>query len=106
MAMAFPELRGFGDQIDHINRNRSDNRLGNLRSATRGQNMMNTGLRSGNTSGIVGVAPFRNKWRARISKVHIGLFDSIADAVAARDRVARQLYGDFVPAAVGAERPL
>ena len=57
-------------QLDHINRNRSDNTLENLRLTQRGQadNMQNTSIRSDNTSGFKGVSwqKDRNLWMARI----------------------------------------
>ena len=41
--------------IDHINNNRVDNRIENLREATRIQNNQNANIRKDNTSGIKGV---------------------------------------------------
>lgn len=41
--------------LDHINRNRSDNRISNLREVTMSQNMHNRSLSSKNTSGATGV---------------------------------------------------
>ena len=38
-------------EVDHINRNRSDNRIENLRWVTSSENIQNTGLRNTNTSG-------------------------------------------------------
>jgi len=54
-------------QIDHINGNRGDNRIGNLRDATNSINGCNTKLREDNTSGIMGVVWSRtiNRWTAR-----------------------------------------
>lgn len=54
-------------QIDHINRNKSDNRIENLRESTVIQNAMNVGLCSRNTSGFRGVCwkASANKWVAR-----------------------------------------
>ena len=38
-------------QVDHINRDRTDNRIENLRWVTRSENQQNTGIRKNNTSG-------------------------------------------------------
>lgn len=60
------------NQIDHINRVKSDNRLCNLRIAERGSadNAQNIGITKRNTSGVVGVSftprNSHNKWRAYI----------------------------------------
>lgn len=78
------------NQIDHINRNRADNRLCNLRLATQFENMQNTQKPSHNSSGHIGVSweRRRNKWRAHITKngkmVAIGEFAYIEDAITAR----------------------
>ena len=56
------------NDIDHISRVRDDNRICNLRLATRSENMQNLSLRSTNTSGHTGVVWCKNteKWRALI----------------------------------------
>lgn len=46
---------GNSEIVDHINRDRSDNRKENLRNVTFQQNILNSSLRSDNTSGIKGV---------------------------------------------------
>ena len=57
--------------IDHINRNRADNRLENLRECPNKQrdNMQNLGLRSDNVSGATGVHWFKrlNTWQIYIN---------------------------------------
>ena len=60
---AWPEV-----EIDHRNGIRDDNRLSNLREATRSQNKHNVGLSRRNTSGLRGVSWFRagGRWRADI----------------------------------------
>jgi len=84
-------------QIDHVNRDRSDNRILNLREATPRQNGQNKGMLISNTSGYAGVSwhRLRSKWRANIKhnrvQIHLGLFESIEDAVAAR-KAAEKLY--------------
>lgn len=87
--------------IDHINGNRADNRISNLRSATARQNTLNGPLRSTNTSGFKGVswASRRKKWTARITsdyRVYIlGYFDTKEEAHAAYSEAAKDLHGEF-----------
>lgn len=87
--------------IDHINRNRLDNRLDNLRAATHTQNGANKGLLPTNTSGYKGVywdEP-HGFWRAQIRKrgkfYHLGYFEIPEDAAYAYNKKARQLYREF-----------
>jgi len=75
--------------IDHINRDRRDNRLANLRECTHAQNMQNTGINKRNTSGFVGAQwnRQRQRWAATIVangiRRHLGLFDTAKEAGAA-----------------------
>ncbi len=57
------------DEIDHINRKRDDNRVANLRPATRKQNCRNVSARSNSKSGIRGVcwSKKRRTWEAFIN---------------------------------------
>ena len=77
-------------EIDHINHIKTDNRLINIRSATRRENMSNTSLFSTNTSGFNGVSwdKAREKWEAYINtsgkKINIGYFYDIEAAIEAR----------------------
>ena len=77
------------DQIDHINGVRDDNRLANLREATRAENQQNLGVRRSNTSGHPGVFwdKDRRKWRAGIDvsgeRKRLGSFEHFEDAAAA-----------------------
>ncbi len=72
------------DEIDHINRNRSDNRLTNLRECTRQENMRNVPKHKDNRSGYKGVFPNRKKWSAQICKdgrkYHLGTYSTPAEA--------------------------
>lgn len=83
--------------IDHINRNKLDNRRCNLRVCTQKENIQNASLKSTNKSGIAGVyfVPKTNKWRAQISlnskTKHIGIFSSFEEATQARKK-AEQIY--------------
>ena len=82
------------DDIDHINGDRRDNRITNLRSVSRQENMRNASLRSNNKTGVAGVSRSRGKWLAQIkggSKVCLGFFDTFEEAVAARKRAEREI---------------
>lgn len=90
-------------QIDHINGDKTDNRLVNLRLATCSQNHANVGPSAVNTSGFKGVARCRKRWRAAIQHAgktrHIGVFDAPEQAHAAYIAAAQNLFGDFARAA-------
>ncbi len=83
--------------IDHINRNPSDNRLVNLRDVTQKQNLQNRSKPSNNTSGYPGVVWHKriSKWQARIKHnykhIHLGYFSILEEAIAAR-KAAEKLY--------------
>ena len=82
------------EQIDHVNKNRSDNRLCNLRLATNKQNGENLPMLCTNVSGHRGVSwdTSRKKWKAQIKhhgrNIFLGRFESLTDAAEAA-RVAR-----------------
>lgn len=87
--------------IDHINRNKSDNRIENLRPATRSQNNFNIKKRKNNKSGFRGVSLCKEsgKWKAQISinnkKINLGRFKFKKDAYAAFVKSAKENYGKF-----------
>lgn len=76
------------NEVDHINGDTGDNRISNLRLATHLENSQNRIVRK-NRSGHPGArwVPSRGKWCSRIrvggKEIHIGLFDSPAEASAA-----------------------
>lgn len=79
------------EQIDHINHNRSDNRLINLRAADPHVNGANISLPSDNSSGRIGVyRGRRGKWTAKIGyrglKLTLGTFQTFDEASEARAR--------------------
>lgn len=55
-------------EMDHINRSRDDNRITNLRIASRRENSINRGISSRNTSGSIGVTLHKpsGKWMVKI----------------------------------------
>ncbi len=85
------------DELDHIDNNRSNNKIENLRPATRSENLKNTLLRCDNSSGHKNVqfhAP-TSKWKVSLrvngKKKHIGLYDDIEIAALVADE-ARKLH--------------
>jgi len=80
-------------EIDHINQDKADNRLINLRACTRSINSLNRGPRSDNKTGHQGVSwiPERKKYRAWYRNKHLGLFKTLEEAVARR-REAEELH--------------
>ena len=89
------------EQVDHINCVRNDNRWGNLRQATRNQNMHNQGKQITNTSGFKGVYRIKNnkKWRAQIwymnRQIYLGSFTTPEAAHQAYIAAAEKLHGNF-----------
>ena len=84
--------------IDHINRNRLDNRRENLRVVTPSDNSQNRDVSKNNTTGYVGVERKKNnsKWLARISKEYVeyqlGSYDHPILAAVAYNVQALKLY--------------
>lgn len=85
-------------ELDHINGDRADNRLANLREVPRLTNSQNRAMPRSNTSGVQGVTWHKasRKWLAKINDnnrtVYLGTFDSFDEAVAAR-KAAEVKYG-------------
>ena len=87
------------DQIDHINQDRSDNRISNLREAANCQNQWNISVRSSSRTGLKGVG-FRNgKYLARIcvegNRIFLGYFPTKESAHAAYCNAAEKYHGKF-----------
>ncbi len=85
------------NQLDHINHDRSDNRILNLREVNNHMNHKNKTIYSSNKSGIPGVS-FINaskKWRATIKmhgkQIHLGCYKDKNKAICARLH-ANKLY--------------
>jgi hypothetical protein len=89
--------------VDHVNRDRLDNRRSNLRLVTVAQNTQNSGPKKtkGRTSSFKGVCLDKQsgKWQAQIKvkgiSKYLGQFYDEADAAKAYDVAAKQVYGEF-----------
>jgi hypothetical protein len=89
----------FPAEVDHINGNKLDNRVENLREVSRSQNRMNIGRNGQNKSGCKNVYSYRDKWGVKIvvnkKSLFLGVFEDLelADLVA---HSAREKYhGDY-----------
>ena len=87
-------------QIDHINGDKLDNRISNLRVATPSQNKQNARkARSDSRSGLLGATWYSKgkKWRAAIQvdgkKKHLGYFDTAQEAHDVFMKAKRELHG-------------
>lgn len=88
--------------IDHVNRDKLDNRVSNLRLASRTSNSGNRGPNSNNKSGYKGVNLYdesRGVWRAQImisgKKVSIGYYITAEEAAIAYNKKAVETFGEF-----------
>ena len=83
--------------VDHINGDKVDDRIENLRPASRSQN--NTNSKPYSCTGFKGVEFWKNKFRATINldgvKKHIGLFNTAEEAARAFDDEALRYFGEF-----------
>lgn len=82
--------------LDHINRNRSDNRITNLRLSSPRLNQQNRSVYKRSVSGKTGVRHYKGRWRASIcvNQKHkwLGSFDDLEMAIAARVAAERELF--------------
>ena len=87
--------------LDHIDGNKLNNKIENLRSATKSENNRNKKLYKNNKSGVKGVQwnePCK-KWRAVLKldgkNKHIGLFNTIDEAEHAIKEARVKFHGEF-----------
>lgn len=89
--------------LDHINGDRDDNRIVNLREATNAENMANAKCYATNKIGLKGVSAKRGRWRAVIvdggRQRFLGMFDTPEEAHAAYIKAAEKRFGQFARAA-------
>lgn len=89
------------DEIDHINCVKGDNRISNLRIATRRQNSMNLKIYKSNKTGVKGVywhskrKVFVAQIRANGKRFFVGNFNDVISASQAIERWKNDLHGEF-----------
>lgn len=88
-------------EVDHIDRDKINNRISNLRLANRSQNAINRRLQSNNSSGLKGVWKRKNidSWVAQIGlngkTIRLGSFKSPEEAHKAYLLKAKEIHGEF-----------
>lgn len=88
------------ESLDHINGDKADNRIENLRECTNAQNQHNSTVKCRSRSGVKGVFPVGPaRWAALIvingKQTYKGTYDSIKAASDAYDAAAREHFGEF-----------
>lgn len=92
-----------GKQVDHINRNRADNRRANLRLCTHRENTCNSRPSMVNKFGYKGVSidkrTKRKKYKATITvnrhNISLKMHSTIEEAARAYDVAAKKYHGEF-----------
>lgn len=87
-----------GMQIDHVDGNRCNNNIQNLRLASASENMWNTGVISTNTSGYKGVWQTNGKWWCKLQKAGIiykECFGTLEDAIKWIENKRLELHGEY-----------
>jgi hypothetical protein len=91
--------------VDHISRDRLDNRRCNIRPVTDAENIRNQGMSTRNTSGYKGVSLEKRsgKWLASVcytysgirTQKHLGPYTTKEEAARAYDAAAVQRFGQY-----------
>ncbi len=87
--------------IDHIDNDKSNNNVSNLRWCNHSENNQNKGITRNNTSGIKGVCFHKKikKWFPIIThnkkRYYLGCFENIEDAIKVRREKVKELFGEF-----------
>jgi hypothetical protein len=82
--------------IDHINLNKKDNRIENLRDVDYGVNNHNYPIEKRNRTGYRGISqPNPPRWVARLGRKRLGSYDTLEEAVSAWNKAAIEKYGEY-----------
>jgi len=84
--------------IDHIDRDKINNRIENLRPCDKSENKCNTNLRIDNKIGYKGIGKSRNKWYSTITKngKRITTYHyTLEEAIEVRRQREIELFGEF-----------
>ncbi len=91
-------LKGYlPNELDHVNGNKLDNRIENLRPATRQQNQANRSVRS--KTGMKGVYKLRKVYVTQITvnnkRINLGTYTNLEEAAKVYDKAAIKYFKEF-----------
>lgn len=89
------------EQVDHINRNKEDNRWENLRATNNSLNQANTVSKSRTGHKGIRLRP-SGRWEAGIcldikgkkTTIHLGTFDTLEEALEIRKQKSKEIWGE------------
>ena len=84
--------------VDHIDGDKTNNVVSNLRWATRGENRINSkkkALCSSNFKGVRYNAKKNSYWASIENDIYLGYFKNEIDAAKAYDKKAKEMYGEY-----------
>lgn len=88
-----------GTVVDHVNGDRLDNRLANIRLCTQSENARNQTIRKNNKSGHKGVTAQSGSYRARIKvdyqTIELGIYKTAVEAARAYNEAAQKYFAEF-----------
>ena len=99
--MFIPNLNN-KNEVDHIDNNKANNNINNLRWVSSSENCRNTSLSKRNTSGCKGVyfEKEKKRWKASIMHnrkfINIGFYDNKIDAIKARINKSKEIFGEYM----------
>ena len=88
-------------QVDHIDGNKLNNNISNLRFVTRSENGMNRLKAKNNNSGYTGICydkshkQFHAQLWIKGKRIHLGYYDLLEDAVISRKNAQDKYFGEF-----------
>lgn len=86
-------------EIDHVNGNKTDNRIENLREVSHSQNEWNKSKTVRNTTGIKNITFENGKWRVRVGAnnktINVGVFDNLELAELVAQEARSKYHGNF-----------
>ena len=101
VALAFLENPDNKPKVDHIDENKANNNVKNLRWATVQENQSNQGKYKNNTSGFKGVSFNKplNKYSAQIhinyKKQHLGYYETAEEGSRVYEKKAKEIHREF-----------